>query len=88
MTRDEQAERVIEAAIPQLRDALKGLLVCGDTLHIFVLDLATGRGQGEAKIVCFIADECTALVLEGAARGIDAANKRYAELIEAKRKTA
>lgn len=75
MMSDEQIDLVIAAAVPELKVALRGVLK-GETVHIF--NLADGRNLStgiETKVVCFVATEAPAAVLEATARGLDKASE-------------
>lgn len=72
----EQIERCIDAAIPELRTAIKTMIENQEGIHIF--DIWSGRNSKtgiESKMVCFIAVDELALVLEGAAKGIGESQK-------------
>lgn len=72
---DEDIERVLEAMVPELRTALKGVLG-GESVHAFDCAAGTHSLTGiKTKLVCVVAHEAAAIVLESTARGIQMANE-------------
>lgn len=71
----EQVDRVVKAAIPELKIALESVLENG-AVHIFTLADATNSKTGiKTKLVCFIALDAPAAILEGTLKGIEEAQE-------------
>ena len=74
---DSQIDSLIERVKPELRTAFKAL-ISGTGVHIFnFADGANSSSGVKSKIVCFLAHEAPAAILEGTAQGIDAAQKVF-----------
>lgn len=74
---EEQLDRVIQAAIPELKVALRELL-SGHAFHIF--DIAAGHNSRtgvKSKIVIVLAQEAPGAVLEGCCRGMEESGKIF-----------
>lgn len=72
-------DAVLEAAAPELRKALEAIF-SGNLIHAFDVAVGTNSESGiQTRIVCILAHESAALVLEGTAKGIEQANQLYRE---------
>ena len=67
---DQMIDRVIQAAEPELRIALRSVLVDHIPIHEFTIaDNPNSQTGSRMKIECFLAMEPAAVILEGTARG-------------------
>lgn len=66
---DEQIDRIVQTAIPELRIALKAVTTA---IPVHAFDIAQTCWSGKSKLVCFIANEMFAAAIEGMCGGISA----------------
>lgn len=67
----QQIDRVIQAAVPELKIALESLLKTGAAAHTFTLAEGTNSATGiKTTVVCFIALEGAAAIIEGTLQGL------------------
>lgn len=73
--KDPGIERTIEAAIPELKLALRSI-VEGSAVQIFTLADGVNQSTGvRSKILCFVVNDLSGAILEGTARGIEDSQK-------------
>jgi hypothetical protein len=77
----EMIDQCVAAMVPELKIALDSVM-SGEACHAFTaLDAANTASGLKQKIVCFLAFEYFADILEGTARGVDTAQKNVQEAI-------
>jgi hypothetical protein len=78
---DAEIERVIEVAIPELREALKTVMQDHNPIDCFDIAKGTSSKTGvKTRYVCFIAHEFAACILEGTMKGIGDSMKAQMDL--------
>jgi hypothetical protein len=79
-------DRVIQAAEPELRIALRSVLVDHIPIHEFTIaDNPNSQTGSRMKIECFLAMEPAAVILEGTARGNES-SKIVTRMLEEQRR--
>jgi hypothetical protein len=76
---DQQIDSLIDALRPELRTAIKGLLA-GELVHAFNIGAHNSQTGQPGTMVCYIAHEPLAILIEGVLSGFGQMQQRSMEL--------